>query len=144
MGTCPKCGAEWIDGRDCDTIFSEFLNLEFTDAGYGAVHFLTVACTMIQHDRTSDEALTWITGMLRTYFEQNLTDQQLRAFAQRSVQQQNRTWKVGRAADAPPLPRIVWQKTIADVDRNQHDAASYREQVKEWARLTLEQMDTAR
>jgi hypothetical protein len=43
---CPECGA--LD-QLCQTRFDEFLVLEFTDAGYGAVHHLTVAAYMLQH-----------------------------------------------------------------------------------------------
>jgi hypothetical protein len=43
---CPECGApETL----CQTRFDEFLALEFTDSGYGAVHHLTVTAYMLQH-----------------------------------------------------------------------------------------------
>src|SRR5512147_1373320 len=46
MTDCPECGAaETL----CKERFDEFLVLEFTDAGYGAVHHLTVATYMLQH-----------------------------------------------------------------------------------------------
>jgi len=43
---CPECGAH---ETLCQTRFDEFLALEFSDMGYGAVHNLTVATYMIQH-----------------------------------------------------------------------------------------------
>lgn len=43
--------------------------------------------------------------------------------------------------DAPPLPRIVWSMTIADVAQQMQNAEMYGEQVKQWARATLQQMD---
>ena len=46
MSNCPECGAP---DNLCQTRFDEFLVLEFTDAGYGAVHHLTVATFMVQH-----------------------------------------------------------------------------------------------
>ena len=43
---CPECGApETL----CKTRYDKFLMLEFTDAGYGAVHHLTVAAYVLQH-----------------------------------------------------------------------------------------------
>ena len=41
---CPECGV-----IGCRKRFDEFLVLEFTDAGYGAVHHLTVTAYMLQH-----------------------------------------------------------------------------------------------
>ena len=43
---CPECGAPDLL---CKTRFDEFLVLEFTDTGYGAVHHLTVTAYMLQH-----------------------------------------------------------------------------------------------
>ncbi len=54
---CPVCGAVLPEGSTCQSIFDEFLNLEYTDPAYGQVHYLTVTCFMIQHERYSDEAL---------------------------------------------------------------------------------------
>jgi hypothetical protein len=43
---CPECGAP---NAACATRFDECLVLEFSNAGYGAVHHLTVAAYMLQH-----------------------------------------------------------------------------------------------
>jgi hypothetical protein len=43
---CPECVAT---EALCKTRFDEFLVLEFTDAGYGAIHHLTVAAYTFQH-----------------------------------------------------------------------------------------------
>lgn len=58
--TCPECGATWLEDSTCQSVFDEFLVLEYSDPAYGEVHFLTVVCFMIQHGRYSDEALVWI------------------------------------------------------------------------------------
>ena len=44
--SCPECGAA---DNLCQSRFDEFLVLEFTDPGYGAVHHLTVTAYMLQH-----------------------------------------------------------------------------------------------
>ena len=54
--TCTECGAA-LDETTCQSIFDSFLVLEFSEAAYGAVHMLTVACFMIQYRRYSDEGL---------------------------------------------------------------------------------------
>jgi hypothetical protein len=70
--TCSECGAVLQDESSCQEIFDSFLALEFEDPAYGEVHFLTVACFMIQHQRYSDEALAWIAQSLRAYLEEGV------------------------------------------------------------------------
>ncbi len=127
-----------------EKIFDEFLSLEYTNPAYGQVHFLTVACFMIQHRRYSDEGLVWIQSTLRTSLEQQLTGQQLRQLAAKGTDGATRTWKVTRQPDAPPLPKVAWSMTITDVAQHMQDAESYCEQVKQWARTTLQQMESVR
>lgn len=138
--TCPECGASLPDGTTCQTIFDEFLVLEFTDPAYGAVHMLTVACFMIQHGRYSDEALAWIAAQLRASLEQGVPADQIRREAARRVDQTTRTWKVTRRADASALPKIPWSLTIADVATDYRDAASYCALIRAWATRTLAEM----
>jgi hypothetical protein len=137
--TCPECGAILPEGSDCQAIFEAFLYLEFTDPDYGQVHFLMVTCFMVQHGRYSDEALAWALSMLRAYLEQGVTTAEIRQLARKGTSSTTRTWKVVRQAGAPPLPKIAWTMTIADVARSYQDAESYRELVKQWARVTLQQ-----
>ena len=140
--TCVQCGAVLPEGSTCRTIFDEFLALEFTDPAYGEVHFLTVACYMIQHAGYSDEGYAWIKSTLRAYFDNSLTGPQLRRLAAEGTANSVRTWKVTRQPDDPPLPEIAWSVTIADVYRNMHDAESYCEQIKRWGRAVLQDMES--
>lgn len=137
---CAECGAVLSEGSRCQTIFDEFLILEYTNPAYGQVHFLTVACFMIQHGRYSDEALTWMQSMLQGYLDEQLTAQQLRQRAARGTNNTLRTWKVTRQADARPLPTVVWSMMIADVAQSMQNPEKYCEQVKQWAHATLQQM----
>jgi hypothetical protein len=141
---CAACGAVLPAGSTCQTIFDEFLSLEYTNPAYGQVHFLTVACFMIQHGCYSDEGLRWIQSTLRTYLEHQLTGQQLRQLAAKGTDGATRTWKVTRQPDEPPLPKVAWSMTITDVAHYMQDAESYCEQVKQWARTTLQQMESVR
>ncbi len=144
--TCPGCGARLPDEITCQDIFDAFLVLEFTDPGYGAVHFLTVACFMIQHGRYSDAGLTWIEQKLRAHLEQGLPVDQIRQQANRDADQSKRAWKVTRPPDAPPLPKIPWSLTIAAVapgyplSAPAPEPALYQQRVQQWARITLREM----
>ena len=137
---CAECGAALREGTTCHTIFESFMALEFSDPAYGEVHFLTVACFMIQHRRYSDEALTWIQTALRAYLDEGITGHELSRRVARALGQTTRTWKVPRQPDAPPLPDIAWDITIADVAQSAHNATFYRDHVTRWARRTLAQL----
>ncbi|MDQ2717727.1 MAG: DUF5946 family protein, partial [Chloroflexota bacterium] len=139
---CLECGAVLSEGSTCQKIFEEFLGLEYTNPVYGQVHFLTVACFMIQHGRYSDEGLSWIQSMLRAYLDEQLTAQQFRQRAARGMSGVTRTWKVTRRADAPPLPKVAWSMTIADVAQSMQNPEEYCEQITQWARTTLQQMES--
>ncbi|HEY0756861.1 MAG TPA: DUF5946 family protein [Ktedonobacteraceae bacterium] len=137
---CAVCGGLLSQGSTCQAIFEEFLSLEYTDPAYAQVHFLTVACFMIQHERYSDEALSWIQSALRSYLEEQLDARQLRQRAAQSVDDATRTWKVTRQADAPPLPKIAWSMTISAVAQHTQNPEQYCEYITQWARATLQQM----
>lgn len=138
--TCPECRAVFKEDLSCQSIFDQFLVLEFTDPGYGEVHFLTVACYMIQHGRYSNEALAWIQQKLSDYLEKGLTAGQIRTQAVAETGPQARNWKVTRQAEDPPQRKIDWSMTIADVASKYQDAASYCKLVTQWARTTLQEM----
>lgn len=138
---CSVCGAVLPEGSTCQSIFDEFLNLEFTDPAYGQVHYLTVTCFMLQHERYSDEALIWTQATLKTYFDEELTAPQIRQRAAQTANRANRTWKVTRRADARPLPKVAWSITVAHVAQSTHDPEKYCEHVRRWARATLQQME---
>jgi hypothetical protein len=137
---CPICGAVLPEGSTCQSLFDEFLNLEYTDPAYGEVHYLTVTCFMVQHERYSDEALIWTKATLKAYFDEHLTAQQLRQRAAQATNRDTRTWKVTRRADARPLPKVAWTMTIVDVAQSIQDPEKYCEQVRRWAGATLQQM----
>jgi hypothetical protein len=138
---CPGCGAAYRQGRDCQVIFDEFLVLEFTDPDYGAVHFLTVACYMIQHGHYSPAGLAWIAARLREVLEGVKTPDQVRLEAAKETGQDRRDWKVTRRPGDPPQPPTAWSITIQDVDGTFEDTASYSERIRAWARATLAEME---
>jgi hypothetical protein len=137
---CFDCGARLSAGLTCQAIFDEFLVLEFNDPAFGAVHFLSVACFMIQHKRYSDEGLIWIENQMQAYLEGRATLVQIRAAAAQEVGSSKRSWKINRQPDERPLPMIHWSMTITDIWLNFEDAQSYHKLVRRWARTTLEEM----
>jgi len=137
---CLVCGAYFSEDTSCQAVFDSFLALEFSLPAYGAVHFLTVACFMIQHHRYSDEALCWIEGQLRAYFEQGRLPDQIRQQANRDADQRSRTWKVVRPPDARSLPQVHWSMTIAEVAGHFEDGRQYCALIRRWARSTLDEM----
>jgi len=135
--TCAKCGAALPEEKTCESIYGEFLALEFTDPGYGRVHFLTVACYMVQHEGYSDEAYVWMQSALRNYLEEGVTTELIR---QDAAQGPGRTKGIRRRADAPPLPKMAWSMTIADVAAQMVDAESYCKLIEQWGHFTLKEM----
>ena len=136
---CPECGAVLNEGNSCQSIFETLLALEFTDPGYGEVHMLTVACFMIQHGRYSDAALAWIEQKLRDVVE-GVPAGYIRRQASKEAGSGSRAWKVTRQPGDRRLPRVAWSMTISDVAANYQDAQSYCRLVKQWARVTLDEM----
>jgi len=143
---CPECGATLKDGSTCQSIFDEFLVLEFTDPAYGQVHMLTVACFMVQHGRYSDPALNWIRRQLEAYLEAGVPIEQIRREAGQDASQGKRNWKVTRQPDEPPPPLVTWSMTIADVaagyldEHGQPSASLYCDLVRQWGRVTCQEM----
>lgn len=138
--SCPECGAVLSKDSSCQTIFDSFLVLEFTVPGYGDVHFLTVACFMIQHGRYSDEALIWVEKRLRANLEDGISAEQIRKQASNETDQSNRTWKITRQPGALFLPKIAWSMTIANIASSYLDSKSYCDLVKQLARSLLAEM----
>jgi hypothetical protein len=106
--TCSICGATWEEDLTCQNAFDEFLALEFSNAAYGKVHTLTVACFMIQHQRYSNPALVWMQQNLREVLENGVSPTEIRTQMTTTVDQKKRGWKVERQSDELKLPSIDW------------------------------------
>ncbi|WP_079911491.1 DUF5946 family protein [Paenibacillus sp. 32352] len=137
MSTCTVCGAVLLEGKTCETIFNEFMAFEFMDPGYGRVHFLTVACYMVQHERYSDAAYVWIQSALRNYLEKAYT---IEWILQDAAQGPGSTKDILRNQADPTLPKVEWTMTIADVAAQMDDAESYCQLIERWAHITLKEM----
>jgi hypothetical protein len=132
MMSCPECGAV-----DCQARFDEFLVLEFTDAGYGRVHHLTVTAYMIQHSsRLTREGLKHGRELLREFLVENKPPDFIRRQNSDLVDSGKRTFKIKSRDGLPVINKTSWTKTILDV--RTENAEVYCADVSAWARSVLE------
>ena len=133
---CPECGA--TDGL-CQTRFDEFLILEFTDAGYGAVHHLTVATFMIQHSsKMTREGWMYERELLKEFLIENKPPQLVRKQMKDTVDSGKRKFKIKSRDGLPVINKTTWTKTILDV--RVENAKDYCEDIDAWAKAVLEDM----
>lgn len=133
---CPECGAA---DNLCQTRFDEFLVLEFTDSGYGAVHHLTVAAYMVQHSsKMTREGWQYERDLLREFLVENKTPATIRKQIQNTVDSGKRTFRFKSKTGVPVIDKTTWSKTILDV--RSENAEVYREDITAWARSALEDL----
>jgi len=131
---CPECGAP---DNLCQTRFDEFLVLEFTDAGYGAVHHLTVAAYMLQHSsKLTREGWLHERELLREFLIENKPPAFIQKQNKDLVDSGKRKFKIKSRDGLPVINKTTWTKTILDV--RVENAQIYCEDVTAWARSTLE------
>jgi hypothetical protein len=134
---CPECGAP---DNLCQTRFDEFLVLEFTDAGYGTVHHLTVAAFMVQHSsKMTREGWLFERDLLRKFLVENKAPEYIRKQNKDIVDSGKRTFKIKSKTGLPVINKSTWRKTILDV--RAENAEEYREDINAWARSVLEEAE---
>ena len=131
---CPECGApDFL----CQTRFDEFLVLEFTDAGYGTVHHLTVAAYMIQHSsKLTKEGWLFERDLLKEFLVDNKPPAFIRKQNKDIVDSGKRKFKIKSRDGLPVINKTTWTKTILDV--RTENAEVYCEEITAWARSVLE------
>jgi hypothetical protein len=136
---CPECGAP---DNLCQTRFDEFLSLEFTDAGYGAVHHLTVAAYMVQHSsKMTREGWLFERNLLREFLIENKPPAYIRKQNKDVVDSGKRKFKIKSKTGLPVIDKNMWKKTILDVRADNADV--YREDITAWARSVLEEAEAS-
>lgn len=134
---CPECGA--ADSL-CKTRFDEFLVLEFTDAGYGAVHHLTVAAYMLQHSsKLTKEGWLYERELLREFLVENKSPVFIRKQNKDLVDNGKRKFKITSKDGLPVINKSAWTKTILDV--RVENSKDYCADVTSWAKSALEEAD---
>ena len=134
MTNCLECGAQ--DGL-CQSRFDEFLALEFSEAGYGAVHHLTVAAFMLQHSsRLTRQGWLEMRGLLREFLVENKPPSFIRKQNKDKVDSGKRQFKIKSKTGERIISQPTWTRTICDV--RVENAEAYCADVNEWARAALE------
>jgi hypothetical protein len=134
---CPECGAP---DTLCKTRFDEFLVLEFTDAGYGTVHHLTVAAYMLQHSsRLTKEGWLHERELLKEFLVEKKPPSFIRKQNKDLVDSGKRRFKIKSKDGWPVINKTTWTRTILDVCAE--DVEIYCEDVTAWARLVLEEAE---
>jgi len=132
---CPECGAP---DNLCQARFDEFLVLEFTDAGYGAVHHLTVAAYMVQHSsKMTREGWLHERGLLKEFLIENKPPAFIRKQNKDLVDSGKRKFKIKSRDGLPVINKTSWSKTILDV--RTENAEVYCQDITVWARSVLEE-----
>lgn len=130
---CPDCGAP---DNSCEPRFHEFLVKEFEDAGYGAVHHLTVAAYMLQHSsKLTREGGLHERELLREFLVENKPPAFIRKQNKDLVDSGKRKFKIKSKDGLPVINKTAWTKTILDV--RMENAEVYGEDVTAWARSAL-------
>lgn len=132
--TCPHCGAVYPDGETCQERFNVSQVKELEDRAYYAVHQLSVACYMLQHDAYSRQG--WlVTRHLLARFLQGLNPAEARQRYRRQLDSGNRTWSFTKGPKLAGVETIAWTRTIAEVRLD--TAEHYRADVRAWAESIL-------
>lgn len=137
---CPECGA--TDSL-CKSRFEEFLVLEFTNAGYGAVHHLTVTAYMLQHSsQLTREGWLHERELLREFLVENKPPSFIRKRNKDLVDSGKRTFKIKSRDGQRVIHKSAWTRTILDVRTD--DAETYCADVTAWARSVLEEAEKSK
>jgi hypothetical protein len=134
---CAECGAP---DRLCQARFDEFLILEFTDAGYGAVHHLTVTAFMVQHSsRMTREGWLFERDLLRQFLLENKPPALICEQIRDTVDSGKRTFKIKSKDGVRVINKSTWTKTILDV--RAENAETYCQDITAWARSVLDEAE---
>jgi len=137
---CPECGAENTAEKTCETQYHECLVKEFTEAGYGQVHHLTVAAYMLQHSsKLSRQGWLETRRLLREFLIEKKSPAEIRRQNKNNVDGSRRNWKITSNDGVAKINRTEWTKTILDVSTKNTEV--YCEDVTAWARSALEDVE---
>ncbi|MDQ3250355.1 MAG: DUF5946 family protein [Chloroflexota bacterium] len=133
---CPQCGGEFPAGERCRDRFDLCLALDYQNPTvFGAVHFLTVACYMLQHNGYSRDVWLEARRMLAEVIRQATTPAAIRRQNRQKFDSGGRTWRVTKGEKLVAVDAIVWSRTVADVRLD--DPSLYCDDVRQWASCIL-------
>ena len=133
---CPECGAENTGGITCEAHYHECLVKEFTDAGFGVVHHLTVAAYMLQHSsKLSRQGWLETRRLLREFLIEHTPPVGIRRQNKDNVDSGKRNWKISSKDGKAKINRTEWTKTILEVSLK--NAEAYCADITAWAQSAL-------
>ena len=134
---CAQCGAIYPSGETCQERFEACLALEYENpAAYGAVHMLTVASYMLQHNLYSRQGWLEAHQIVAQTLHSEITPAEIRNKYQRELDSGRRTWSVTKGEKLKDFAAIHWSCTIADIQLDNPE--QYIDSVKQWAMAVLE------
>ncbi len=137
---CPECGAP---ESACEARYHECLAKEFSEAGYGAVHHLTVSAYMLQHSsRLTKEGWLFERDLLKDFLVNEKDPALVVKQNQARLDSGTRGFKIASTDGQPRIDRRQWSKTILDVHLD--TAEMYCQQVVAWAQSVLADAETCK
>lgn len=135
--TCAQCGANYASDETCQQRFEACLALEYENpTAYGAVHLLSVACYMLQHNLYSREGWLETRELVRLTISQEATTADIRKMNRDRLDSGVRKWSVTKGAKLAQFAAIRWSRTIADIQLENPEG--YVSDVKQWAISVVE------
>lgn len=134
---CAQCGAIYASDETCQQRFEACLALEYENPlAYGAVHLLSVACYMLQHNLYSREGWLETRALVRLTISQEYTPADIRKMNRDRLDSGVRKWSITKGAKLAEFATIRWSRTIADI--RLENPEDYVSDVKQWAVSVLE------
>lgn len=134
---CAQCGAIYASDETCQQRFEACLALEYDNPlAYGAVHLLSVACYMLQHNLYSREGWLETRALVRLTISQEYTPADIRKMNRDRLDSGVRKWSITKGAKLAEFATIRWSRTIADI--RLENPEDYVSDVKQWAVSVLE------
>ena len=134
---CAQCGAIYASDETCQQRFEVCLALEYENPlAYGAVHLLSVACYMLQHNLYSREGWLETRALVRQTISQESTPADIRKMNRDRLDSGVRKWSITKGAKLAEFATIRWSRTIADI--RLENPEGYVSDVKQWVISVLE------
>jgi len=134
---CAQCGAIYASDETCQQRFEACLALEYENPlAYGAVHLLSVACYMLQHNLYSREGWLETRALVRQTISQESTPADIRKMNRDRLDSGVRKWSITKGAKLAEFATIRWSRTIADI--RLENPGGYVSDVKQWVISVLE------
>jgi hypothetical protein len=134
---CPECGAP---DQKCEGRYHECLVKEFSEAGYGSVHHLTVCAYMVQHSsKLTKEGWLFERNLLREFLVENKDPALIGKENREQLDSGKRDFKIVSKNGNPKIAHTTWEKTILDVRLG--EAEQYCQDITAWAKAVLQEAE---